>query len=70
MGDNSAMTLPAAALAWHQGFASLGPAFYTELRPTPLPEHPWRPHPRPVALRRTLPAPPRRMRSRSSPPFR
>jgi len=41
VGDNSAMTLPAAALAWRQGFASLGPAFYTELRPTPLPDPHW-----------------------------
>lgn len=24
--------------AWHHGFAGLGPSFYTELRPTPLPD--------------------------------
>ncbi|MBO9676668.1 MAG: YdiU family protein [Acidovorax sp.] len=43
------MNLPAAealapdapALAWRHGFADLGPAFYTELRPTPLPDPHW-----------------------------
>lgn len=28
-------------LAWRHGFADLGPAFYTELRPTPLPAPYW-----------------------------
>ncbi len=28
-------------LAWNHGFAALGPAFYTELRPTPLPSPYW-----------------------------
>ncbi len=50
MGDNSAMnltapaeaaTLHALAPAWRHGFAGLGPAFYTELRPTPLPDPHW-----------------------------
>lgn len=27
--------------AWHNGFAALGPAFHTELRPTPLPAPYW-----------------------------
>ncbi len=46
MGDNRAMHPPATAegaspLAWRHGFAGLGPAFYTELRPTPLPAPYW-----------------------------
>jgi uncharacterized protein YdiU (UPF0061 family) len=28
-------------ITWQAGFAALGPAFYTELRPTPLPEPHW-----------------------------
>ena len=28
-------------LAWNHGFAALGPAFFTELRPTPLPSPHW-----------------------------
>lgn len=28
-------------LHWHHGFAALGPAFFTELRPTPLPAPHW-----------------------------
>ncbi len=28
-------------LTWNHGFAALGPAFYTELRPTPLPSPHW-----------------------------
>ena len=38
--DNPGMTLPPAAdlgLRWTHSYAALGPAFYTELRPTPLP---------------------------------
>ncbi|WP_404299296.1 YdiU family protein [Alicycliphilus denitrificans] len=36
-------TTPAQPLlaGWHDGFAALGPAFYTELRPTPLPAPYW-----------------------------
>ncbi|MDR0200650.1 MAG: YdiU family protein [Delftia acidovorans] len=29
------------AIAWQAGFAALGPTFYTELRPTPLPDPHW-----------------------------
>lgn len=39
-----AETVPSTAelgLAWHHGFAALGPDFYTELRPTPLPAPHW-----------------------------
>jgi uncharacterized protein YdiU (UPF0061 family) len=36
-----AATLHALAPAWRHGFAGLGPAFYTELRPTPLPDPHW-----------------------------
>ncbi len=32
---------PAAPLAWQSGFAALGPAFYTELLPEPLPAPYW-----------------------------
>ena len=42
------MTLPSdnmmtadLGLAWNHGFAALGPGFYTELRPTPLPSPRW-----------------------------
>ena len=28
-------------LAWNHGFAALGPDFYTDLRPTPLPSPRW-----------------------------
>lgn len=53
VGDNLPMNLHAAdqgpapapsperVLDWQEGFAALGPAFYTELRPTPLPEPQW-----------------------------
>ncbi len=34
-------SLPRPPLAWQAGFAALGPDFYTELRPTPLPEPHW-----------------------------
>lgn len=32
---------PRPPLAWQAGFAALGPAFFTELRPTPLPDPHW-----------------------------
>lgn len=32
---------PRSGLAWHNGFAALGPAFFTELVPTPLPAPHW-----------------------------
>jgi uncharacterized protein YdiU (UPF0061 family) len=37
--DSEAVAGP--GLAWHHGFAALGPAFFTELRPTPLPNPHW-----------------------------
>ena len=36
--DNTTADL---GLAWHHGFAALGPDFFTELRPTPLPAPHW-----------------------------
>ena len=41
---NTSADSPACAdigLAWHHGFAALGPAFFTELRPSPLPSPYW-----------------------------
>ncbi|MBE7940820.1 hypothetical protein IM725_09585, partial [Ramlibacter aquaticus] len=35
--DDTARTAPDLGLRWRHGFAGLGPAFHTELRPTPLP---------------------------------
>ncbi|MBS0401029.1 MAG: YdiU family protein [Proteobacteria bacterium] len=32
---------PPLLAGWHNGFAALGPAFYTELAPTPLPDAHW-----------------------------
>ncbi|HQQ71106.1 MAG TPA: YdiU family protein [Alicycliphilus sp.] len=37
----AATQTPPLPTAWQHGFAALGPAFYTELRPTPLPEPYW-----------------------------
>ncbi|MCZ8256500.1 MAG: protein adenylyltransferase SelO family protein, partial [Polaromonas sp.] len=37
----SAIDAPAAGLAWINSFAGLGPDFYTELPPTPLPSPYW-----------------------------
>ena len=34
-------TFPDLGLAWDHGFAALGPDFFTELRPTPLPAPHW-----------------------------
>lgn len=34
-------TLADLGLAWHHGFAALGPNFFTQLRPTPLPAPHW-----------------------------
>ncbi|HVE53652.1 MAG TPA: YdiU family protein [Ramlibacter sp.] len=45
IAEASALELPA---GWHHGFADLGPAFFTELRPTPLPD------PHLVSLNRAL----------------
>ncbi len=39
LGDNARMSPPASA--WTHRFASLGPAFFTELAPTPLPAPHW-----------------------------
>jgi serine/tyrosine/threonine adenylyltransferase len=39
LGDNETMT--AYPLAWAHRFAALGPAFHTELQPTPLPDPYW-----------------------------
>ena len=48
LGDNQGMNMSidseaasASGLAWRHGFAGLGPAFFTELQPTPLPSPHW-----------------------------
>jgi uncharacterized protein YdiU (UPF0061 family) len=43
-------------LRWTPGFAALGPAFYTELRPTPLPDPYWLGHSDTVARELGLPS--------------
>ena len=42
-------------LSWQPGFQALGPAFYTALRPTPLPEPCWIAHSEPAARALELP---------------
>jgi uncharacterized protein YdiU (UPF0061 family) len=39
--DGSPQPVAASALTWQEGFAALGPAFFTRLRPTPLPDVHW-----------------------------
>jgi hypothetical protein len=34
-------TSPRPPISWQDGFAALGPDFFTHLRPTPLPEPHW-----------------------------
>ncbi len=38
---SEAVLVADSGLRWREGFAALGPAFYTRLRPTPLPEPYW-----------------------------
>jgi len=41
MSSDGEAATAASGLAWQHGFAALGPAFFTELQPTPLPSPHW-----------------------------
>ena len=49
MSDTVTAAAPPPTTAWGQRFADLGPAFFTELQPTPLPEPRWVAHSLPLA---------------------